>query len=197
MGLIRLFGASVGPTKPSFAALMIAHDALNLWRGLGFRLESSSSGSGHSEAEQRETRHARIKKTEACILHHAADSPSLRAEKVRARRALTPRIPKWSLSRLFVFLMLLHRRSVQSPLHKKTGTVAQKNYFCIFGFRSIKYKKSDPVYHSRPDRERKKKPGNRRFPAEIWNPGRPWPQRPAEDARRHHYWCEAASSRLN
>jgi len=44
----------------------------------------------------------------------------------------------------------------------KTGTVAQKNYFYIFGFRSIKYKKPDPVYRPGPDREQKK-PGNRRF----------------------------------
>ena len=46
----------------------------------------------------------------------------------------------------------------------KTGDTVQnrnsstKKYFCIFGFRSIKYKKSDPVYHSGPDRERKKNP---------------------------------------
>ena len=40
----------------------------------------------------------------------------------------------------------------------KTGTVAQKNDFCIFGFRNIKYKKPDPVYRPGPDRKRKKNP---------------------------------------
>ena len=40
----------------------------------------------------------------------------------------------------------------------KTGTVTQKNYFCIFRFRSLKYKKPDPVYHLGPDRKREKIP---------------------------------------
>ena len=40
----------------------------------------------------------------------------------------------------------------------KTGTVAQKNDFCIFRFRNIKYKKPDPVYRLGPDRKRKKNP---------------------------------------
>ena len=47
----------------------------------------------------------------------------------------------------------------QKPVTRfKTGTVPQKNYFCIFEFRSIKYKKPDPVYRPGPDRERKKNP---------------------------------------
>jgi hypothetical protein len=40
----------------------------------------------------------------------------------------------------------------------KTGTVTQKNYFCIFRFRSLKYKKPDPVFHLGPDRKREKIP---------------------------------------
>ena len=40
----------------------------------------------------------------------------------------------------------------------KTGTVTKKNYFCIFRFRSLKYKKPDPVYHLGPDRKREKIP---------------------------------------
>ena len=60
-------------------------------------------------------------------------------------------------------LALLSLRQWASGFQKpvtlfKTGTVAQKNYFCIFGFRSIKYKKPDPVYHLGPDWEREKNP---------------------------------------
>jgi len=40
----------------------------------------------------------------------------------------------------------------------KTGTVTQKKYFCIFRFRSLKYKKPDPVFHLGPDRKREKIP---------------------------------------
>jgi len=43
----------------------------------------------------------------------------------------------------------------------KTGTLAQKIDFCIFGFRNIKYKKPDPVYCSGPGRKRKKNPKTR------------------------------------
>ena len=55
-------------------------------------------------------------------------------------------------------------RGHTAPRVSKTGDTVQnrssitKNYFCIFGFRSIKYKKPDLVYHPRPDRERKKNP---------------------------------------
>ena len=51
----------------------------------------------------------------------------------------------------------------------KTGATVQnrnnskKNDFCIFGFKNIKYKKSDPVYRPGPDRKRKKKSENRWF----------------------------------
>ena len=56
-----------------------------------------------------------------------------------------------------------HRPSLQAGFKKpvvlfKTGTVTQKNYFCIFRFRSLKYKKPDPVFHLGPDRKREKIP---------------------------------------
>ena len=67
--------------------------------------------------------------------------------------------------------------TLPTPRVSKTGdtvqnrNIAQKKYFCIFEFRSIKYKKPDPVYRPGPDRERKKT----QKPAVPGRDLKPWP----------------------